>query len=339
MAVIKISRTVALDAPILTEALHGTLFTTEGQAHEFTIHCTQGGAAVTLSGTVTAKFIREETGDTILCAGSLSAGAAVVTLPADCYHRSGRFSMTVFVTSGSVATVVYACTGTVKAAEDGTLIDQGGVVPSIDEILQELDGKVSKSGDTMTGRLVSSASTKLGQFAVVHGLTSTEACARYERTDTGVAMYTGIGSAGTNHGVYSYVKNGWMVVCDGSGNVTLNGTAENVSGTVAVANGGTGATTASGALTNLGYANTSFNQAGGTLAGALSSPGVWLVTVHDSANLANYWTGIGNRVSGANPTFVTIANNGISAPYGNTIGTVVFSGATGNYVARCVKLL
>lgn len=158
MAVIKISRTVALDAPILTEALHGTLFTTEGSAHEFTIHCTQGGAAVTLSGTVTAKFIREETGDTILCAGSLSAGAAVVTLPADCYHRSGRFSMTVFVTSGSVATVVYACTGTVKAAEDGTLIDQGGVVPSIDQILQQLAGKVSKSGDTMTGDLTISKS-------------------------------------------------------------------------------------------------------------------------------------------------------------------------------------
>ena len=153
MAVIKITRTVALDAPILTEALHGTLFTTEGQAHEFTIHCTQGGAAVTLSGTVTAKFIREESGDTILISGSLSSGAAKVTLPADCYHRSGRFSLTVFVTSGSVATVVYACTGTVKAAEDGTLIDQGGVVPSIDQIIQQLAGKVNKSGDTMTGAL------------------------------------------------------------------------------------------------------------------------------------------------------------------------------------------
>ena len=235
--------------------------------------------------------------------------------------------------------MVYACTGTVKAAEDGTLIDQGGVVPSIDEILQELDGKVSKSGDTMTGRLLSSASTKLGQFAVVHGLASTEACTRYERTDTGVAMYAGIGSAGTNHGLYSYAKSGWMVVCDSSGNVQLNGTAENVSGTVAVANGGTGATTASGALTNLGYANTSYDQASGTLVGALSSAGVWLVPVYDSADVSKYWTGIASKASGANPAFATIANNSISAPWGNTIGTVVFSGATGNYVARCVKLL
>lgn len=153
MAVIKITRTVALDAPILTEALHGTLFTTEGGAHEFTINCTQGGSAVTLSGTVTAKFIREESGDTILISGSLSSGAAKVTLPADCYHRSGRFSLTVFVTSGSVATVVYACTGTVKAAEDGTLIDEGTITPSYEQILQQLAGKVSKAGDTMTGDL------------------------------------------------------------------------------------------------------------------------------------------------------------------------------------------
>lgn len=153
MAVIKIERTVELTGPILTEGLNGTMFTTEGQAHEFTIHCTQGGTAVTLTGTVSAKFIREESNSTILIAGSLSNGAAVVTLPADCYHRSGRFSLTIFVTASSVVTCIYSATGSVKAAQAGTLLDTGSVVPDLDTLISMINGKVAKAGDTMTGRL------------------------------------------------------------------------------------------------------------------------------------------------------------------------------------------
>lgn len=154
MAVIKIERTVELTGPILTEGLNGTLFTTEGQAHQFTIHCTQGGTAVTLTGTVSAKFIREESNSTILISGSLSNGAAVVTLPADCYHRSGRFSLTIFVTASSVTTCIYSATGSVKAAQAGTLLDTGSVVPDLDTLISMINGKVSKAGDTMTGNLL-----------------------------------------------------------------------------------------------------------------------------------------------------------------------------------------
>ena len=254
MAVIKIARTVALDAPILTEALHGTLFTTEGLAHEFTIHCTQGGAAVTLSGTVTAKFIREETGDTILCAGSLSAGAAVVTLPADCYHRSGRFSLTIFVTSGSVATVVYACTGTVKAAEDGTLIDEGTITPSYEEILQQL-------------------ATLSAKFPV------------------------------------------------------------------SIANGGTGATSADTAVGNLGYAITRKDQSSATLTGFVNGRGTWLVTMLDSGDASKYYVGlIFHQDNSTAPVNVTLANNGLNFSWGNSIGTCVMTGATGNYIAKAIKL-
>ena len=159
MAVIKIERTVELSGPILTEGLNGTLFTTEGQAHQFTIHCTQGGTAVTLTGTVSAKFMREESNSTILIAGSLSNGAAVVTLPADCYHRSGRFSLTIFVTASSVTTCIYSATGSVKAAQAGTLVDEGTEVPDLDTILAMINGKVSKSGDTMSGGLTAPALT------------------------------------------------------------------------------------------------------------------------------------------------------------------------------------
>jgi hypothetical protein len=66
----------------------------------------------------------------------------------------------------------------------------------------------------------------------------------------------GVGTGGTNHGVYSNKLAKWLVYADGS-NVYCNGTATNVTGTVTVAHGGTGATTAAAARTNLGVAVTS----------------------------------------------------------------------------------
>lgn len=152
-----IERTIELNAPLLTEPLPGSLFTTENKAHQFLIGCTQNGLPITLSGTVSAKFIREANNTTILMSGSISGGKASLILPADCYNISGRFDLTIFVTSNNVTTCVYSATGSVKAAQDGTLVDEGTVVPSIEQLQQDVtnlqNGKVDRAGDTMTGPL------------------------------------------------------------------------------------------------------------------------------------------------------------------------------------------
>lgn len=152
-----IERTIELNAPLLTEPLPGSLFTTEDKAHQFLIACTQNGLPVTLSGTVSAKFIREANNTTILMSGSISGGKASLILPADCYNISGRFDLTIFVTANNVTTCIYSATGSVKAAQDGTLVDEGTVVPSIEQLQQDVTNlqntKVNRSGDTMTGPL------------------------------------------------------------------------------------------------------------------------------------------------------------------------------------------
>ena len=305
MAVIKIARTVALDAPILTEALHGTLFTTEGQAHEFTIHCTQGGAAVTLSGTVTAKFIREETGDTILCAGSLSAGAAVVTLPADCYHRSGRFSLTVFVTSGSVATVVYACTGTVKAAEDGTLIDEGTITPSYEQILQQLAGKVSKGGDTMTGDLSIRKSTpaiQLYHSDSAHGMI-------YEASNNTLNLR----QYSPNGRVYAEYR--LQTAADSDITNTFNIL---TSRDVRIWNGTGGEDGLAGAVVH--------------------DAGMYNVMAYDPNDRTHYWYGFVAKADSQNPIITVLANNVITVRTYNSFGSLYFSGAT-SYAFRAMKIM
>ena len=59
-----------------------------------------------------------------------------------------------------------------------------------------------------------------------------------------------IGSGGVNRGVWDETLNKWMVYADAT-TVHLNGVAENVTGTVAIGNGGTGATSKTNAIKNL----------------------------------------------------------------------------------------
>lgn len=111
------------------------------------------------------------------------------------------------------------------------------------------------AGGTVTGQ-VKSTYANAGGFLIEHGTANKDACFRATRSDTGVSVYMGVGSGGTNHGVYSYKLGKWIVYADGS-NIYCNGTATNVTGTVAIGHGGTGATTAAAARTNLGITCTS----------------------------------------------------------------------------------
>ena len=105
------------------------------------------------------------------------------------------------------------------------------------------------AGGTLTGKVTST----YGDIGIVmqHGTASKDCGISMKRTDSEVQMFVGVGTGGVNHGVYSNKLSKWLVYADGS-NVYCNGTATNVTGTVTVAHGGTGATTAAAARTNLG---------------------------------------------------------------------------------------
>ena len=106
------------------------------------------------------------------------------------------------------------------------------------------------AGGTLTGQVTSNVASAQA-FLVSHGTANKDAGFRATRTDTDVSLFFGVGSGGVNHGVYSTKLGKWLVYGDGS-NVYCNGTATNVTGTVAIGHGGTGATTAAAARTNLG---------------------------------------------------------------------------------------
>lgn len=105
------------------------------------------------------------------------------------------------------------------------------------------------AGGTLTGK-VTSTYADVG-IVTQHGTAGRDTGLQATRTDTGVSAFFGVGSGGVNHGIYSYKLGKWLIYGDGS-NIYCNGTATNVTGTVAIDHGGTGATTAAAARTNLG---------------------------------------------------------------------------------------
>jgi hypothetical protein len=110
------------------------------------------------------------------------------------------------------------------------------------------------AGGTLTGKVTST----YGDIGIVmqHGTASKDCGISMKRTDTEVQMFVGVGTGGVNHGVYSNKLGKWLIYGNDT-SVICNGTATNVTGTVAIGHGGTGATTAAAARTNLGITCTS----------------------------------------------------------------------------------
>lgn len=148
---IEIRRTFNRDRGFkLVEALNGYTFTPETNAHTFFIECVDkvNGLETVVpfeaGSTVSARFLKADH-VTELVEGSLNTdGAAVVTLPSECYSVPGRFLLTILVTTGSTTICVYAATGTVIAADSSTVNVSENASREIDEKIAELNAAAAQ---------------------------------------------------------------------------------------------------------------------------------------------------------------------------------------------------
>jgi hypothetical protein len=214
-----------------------------------------------------------------------------------------------------------------------TSLSGGGSVTSVD-----VSG--GTTGLTATGGPVTSSGTITlgGTLAVANGGTGA-ATAGGARTALDVPSTSGSGATGTwaisvsgnaataTNGVVttgSYANPAWITSLAGSKvSGDIAGNAANVTGTVAVLNGGTGATTAAGARTNLAVPSTTGSGASGS----------WGIDI--TGNAATATNGVVTTGSYSNPSWITalagskITGN-ITGNAANVTGTIaVANGGTG----------
>lgn len=138
---INIERTVDISGPVQAETLRGSEYTTEAYAHTFVVHVLDSGEPVTLTGDVSAYALLGN-GASILIEGTISDGAAVVTLPPVCYEIPGRWQLTIYnehTGTTTDKTCIYACVGNVINTVGNPQYDPGGIIPDAATLLAYIE--------------------------------------------------------------------------------------------------------------------------------------------------------------------------------------------------------
>lgn len=127
-----------LTKPLKVQALHGVFFSADNAANLIGAEVYDGGAPASLSGTCIGYAIRAD-GGTLTITGTVSGNKASIILPTSAYVIEGPLDIVIKVISGSVKTTVGACRGYVQRATTDTIIDPGHVIPSLEELLAQID--------------------------------------------------------------------------------------------------------------------------------------------------------------------------------------------------------
>lgn len=127
-----------LTKPLKVQALHGVFFSADNAANLIGVEVYNNGTAASLSGTCIGYAIRAD-GGTLTITGTVSGNKASIILPTSAYVIEGPLDVVIKVVSGSVKTTVGACRGYVQRATTDTIIDPGHVIPSLEELLAQID--------------------------------------------------------------------------------------------------------------------------------------------------------------------------------------------------------
>lgn len=122
-----------MQEPLKVVELDTSLFGRDVNANIIGVEITDGGEPVTLTGDVHGYVIRS-TGTTVPLNGTLSGNRAQIVLNESCYLDPGSISIAIKIGSTTVA----ACHGYVYRTETDTVVDPEHVIPSINEIIEQI---------------------------------------------------------------------------------------------------------------------------------------------------------------------------------------------------------
>lgn len=127
-----------LKKPLTVKPLAGNLFSADNQGNLIGVEVMDGGSPAALSGGVTGYVIRAD-GATLPISGTLAVNRASIVLPASAYAVIGHVSIVIKVGT----TTVGACTSYVYQTTTDTIVDPGRVIPSIEELLAQIDACIA----------------------------------------------------------------------------------------------------------------------------------------------------------------------------------------------------
>ena len=168
---------------VKVQELDGQLFTADNQANLIGVIVTDKGAPATLVGGVVGYVIRSD-GETVIISGTASQNKAYIILPASAYVKAGPIHIVIKLGQTTLA----ACTSYVGQSTTDTIVDPGHVVPSLEELLAQIEN--CRAATTAANTAASNADTKAN-------LANTAATAANNAASNATVKATQAGAAAT----------------------------------------------------------------------------------------------------------------------------------------------
>lgn len=125
------------------------MITGDNEAHIWKIRLLESGRAAVAAGTVTAYFVRPDK-NTVMVAGTLEDNVASVVLPQAVYAQEGNLQAIMRLTAaGGQVVTLSALILPVRQMLTDSIIDPGEVIPSLDDLLAQIDAMEQATGDAI----------------------------------------------------------------------------------------------------------------------------------------------------------------------------------------------
>lgn len=152
-------------------------FPGDEDAHIWEVTVLDGGEPATLSGTVTAYFMRSFDGNSVVATGSYTGNVVSVAIPAGAYAYQGLVTAILRLTVANESTVtIDAIAFSVGENHTGTIVDPGEVI-DVDAILAQYDAMAQATEDCVAATATAEGVTSI--IAAAYSTTKTYAVGEY----------------------------------------------------------------------------------------------------------------------------------------------------------------
>lgn len=143
---------VDLNAQLATRLMPGVLQQGDAEANVFEIRVFKGKEPADLSGFTAAGYFQRGDSDRVPISGTIEGNAVTVQLEAECYAVSGDYIAFVRLISASTGEkiTILRIGGTVETEGSGAILDPSGRIPSIEDVIAQLDEMERATEETKT---------------------------------------------------------------------------------------------------------------------------------------------------------------------------------------------
>lgn len=148
-----------INAPIKAVYGGGLMFSKDNLSNVISVDIVDGGQPFDVTGTVAGTVIRSDGTTVPVDTGVISGNTVSLTLTEACFDVPGQTVVNIIVTNGDVKCCVLRAVYTVVPTETSTVVDPGDILPSIADLIKDIDAAVASIPADYSGLLESIAGT------------------------------------------------------------------------------------------------------------------------------------------------------------------------------------